>query len=134
MNESAVLDLDELQTETTCPGCEKPLNLLKNHLAFTCKVQRNVITQVDPSTIGAETDPNTAAMVPATASVEAVDEDVDQAAFYLGTRSGAPTTLRVHDYGCLKKAIRSDEKEADDKGLKLKLHIEDENEEGRSSE
>lgn len=136
MNESAVLDLDELETEITCPGCDKPLNLLKNHLLVSFKVQRNVIETVDPATIGAEADPKTGAVnvVPRAASEERVDEDVDEAAYYLGTRSGVANMVRVHDYGCLKKATKDHEKTADKDGLKLKLAIHDEHAEGRSNE
>jgi hypothetical protein len=135
MNESAVLDLDELETEAVCPGCEKPLNLLKNYLEVTYKTKRNVIVEVDPNTIGAEADPETAALtVTPRSAEERVDEDEDSAAYYLGTRAGAPMVIRVHDFGCAKRAMREDETKTNKEGLKLKLHLHDEHAEGRSNE
>ena len=100
-NESAVPNISELTTTTTCPGCEKELNLLVEHLRVTISPSRSVIEVVDAALVGAETDEEgniTALGIDVTGTG---DTSVSRESFYVGTRGGAGTVEHVHNYTCL---------------------------------
>jgi hypothetical protein len=94
-----------LETTAKCDGCSKQIDLLKNHLIVTEKVQK--LAWVAPQ---------------ATGPSEAVDvEEEDEAQPFLGSRSGVGVQLVFHDNEC--RALHAEKVKG--KSLKLKLNTDD---------
>lgn len=110
-NENAIQDISLIETTAKCPGCDKPLNLLTNHLVVSGKVQRNVLVTVDAADVDTEEAQKLAKN----------SEDGQTEMYFLGTRSGAGEQWTVHDWDCLFAAL----KDRKGKDLKFKLHVGD---------
>jgi Rad3-related DNA helicase len=88
-------------TQATCDGCGKDLNLLAPHLNMVLRAKREVLISEEV----ASEDPN----------------EVGDANIYLGTKSGAGTICVFHDYDCMSEWVEGYAGEP----AKLELHAED---------
>jgi hypothetical protein len=107
-NESAVLDIGQLETMKDCDGCGKSINLLSDHLVASAKSVRRVLMTVSASDVDTKE-----------AQKLAKDSDVPVEMYYIGTKSGGADEFIAHDWNCLIQAVERYE----DKNAKVEIHV-----------